>query len=82
MASKKNTLRIVITKFPESCQEITELFHHSDFFRSICEDYVDCLQVLERLSATHRMINKGYIKEYKALLQELEKELLVRLKKD
>lgn len=79
MASKNKTLDIVIKRFPESCHEITELFSHSDYFRSICEDYVDCLQVIKRFESTNQMINKGYQKEYEALLQELEKELREKL---
>ena len=79
MASKNTTLYIVIERFPEASQQITELFHQSDFFRSICEDYADCLQVIKRLECSRQMTKKGYKKEYEALLEDLERELFSKL---
>jgi len=79
MASKKKVLNAVIKKFPESHHLILELFHQSDFFRSICEDYAVCFETIKRLESSKQMIKKGYKKEYTILLEELEKELFKKL---
>ena len=79
MASEKKVLNTVIKRFPESRLQIVELFHQSDFFRSICEDYAVCFEVIKRLESSKQMTKKGYNKEYKILLEELEKELISRL---
>lgn len=80
MASKNRVLNIVLKKFPESHQLISDLFNQSDFFRSICEDYASCVQVIKTLESSNRMSNKGYLEEYEELLQDLEKELILKLK--
>ena len=80
MASEKNVLAVVVKRFPESCQQITKLYLSSDFFRSLCHDYWDCLQVIKNLEASNRMMQKRYDKEYRILLKELEKELRAGLK--
>lgn len=79
MASKNSILDVVLKRFPESEQLIEELFAESDCFRSICENYADCIEVLNRYESCNRMTRKGYIKEYRELLKELEKELLSKL---
>ena len=79
MANKNKALDIVSRKFPESRHLIIELFHQSDFFRSICEDYALCLETIIRLDASKHMIKKGYKKEYEDLLQDLENELISKL---
>jgi hypothetical protein len=81
MASKNQSLNTVIERFPEVGCQITEFYHQSDFFRSICEDYADCLEVIKRLESSNHMTEKGYKKEYQALLDDLEKELFLKLKK-
>ena len=79
MASEKEVLNTVIDRFPESCLQITELFSQSDYFRSICQDYVLCVQVIKNLDAARQMHKKGYKKEYEALLKDLEAELISKL---
>jgi len=80
MASKKEVLHQVIRKFPDSCQLITELFDSSDYFKSLCKDYADCLQVIEQFEISDKMKKRGYYREYEELLEELEQELSARLK--
>ena len=80
MASEKDVLVAVVGRFPKSCQQITKLYHSSDFFRSLCNDYWDCLQVIKNLEASDKMMQKRYDKEYRILLKELEKELRAGLK--
>lgn len=79
MANKNKALDIVSKKFPASRHLIIELFHQSDFFRSICEDYAVCFETIKRLESSEQMIKKGYKREYTILLEELEKELFTKL---
>jgi len=81
MASKNKTLDTVIKRFPESGSQIEELFADSDFFRSICEDYAECLHILNRIEFSNQINRRGYKKEYQTLLQELEEELISKLKR-
>jgi len=80
MASKNYVLNIVRENFPGSYRLITELYHSSDYFRSLCEDFTDCLQVVRRIESSDKMSSKGYYEEYVKLLDELEKELREKLK--
>ena len=80
MASKKEVLKIVAERFPESNNQIINLFPKSEFFRSICEDYVNCLQTMDRLESSKQMKKIGFKREYESLLQELEDELMSNLR--
>ena len=80
MASVKKIQQIVAKRFPESDHQITELYHKSEFFRSICEDYIDCLQTIERLKSSKKQIKKNIKKEYELLLQDIENELVSNLR--
>ena len=80
MASINLDLARINGRFPEYRHQITELYHTSDLFRSICIDYAACLGVVERLNTLNRMVEKGYKEEYEQILMELETELLSKLK--
>ena len=82
MASKNTALYTVTERFPEASHQIAELFHQSDFFRSICEDYADCVKVIKGFECSRQMTKKGYKKEYEALLEDLERELFSKLKEN
>ena len=79
MASEKVILESVVKRFPESHQLITKLYHTSEFFRSLCDDFADCLQVIDNLASSEKMNRKGYYEEYLNLLSELEAELAGQL---
>ena len=79
MASKKFSLKRVLTRFPEQALLIEELYAASDSFRSLCEDYTECSEVIKNLDYSEHMIQTGYKEEYEALLQELEQELISKL---
>lgn len=82
MASKKSPLKIVLSKFPEQALLIKELFVVSESFRSLCEDYADCLNVIKDLDCYSQMLQKGYKNEYEVLLLELEEEVFSRLNQE
>lgn len=75
-------METVIKRFPDYETGIRKLFVTSDFFRSICEDYAECVKVLENMDSADQMKRKGYREEYVGLLQDLEKELLDKLSKE
>ena len=78
---KDKVLDTIINKYPHSKTKIKKLFHESDIFRSICEDYFECLQVIKRIEYLENINKKGYKKEYEELLEKLKWELFLSLKK-
>jgi hypothetical protein len=81
MASKKTSLKKVLEKFPEHHLLIEELYRESDSFRSLCEDYVECMEIIKNIDYSECIIRAGYKQEYETLLHELEEELLTKLSK-
>ena len=79
MTSKKLIIETLRKKFPDQANLIVELFEESDSFRSLCEDYLECRQVIERLKYATTMVEQGYLEEYKTLLEELEDEITHRI---
>ena len=81
MASKKSILKKVLQMFPDHHLLIEELYRESDSFRSLCEDYSECLEINKNLDYSECIIQAGYKQEYEMLLHELEEELFARLNK-
>lgn len=79
MTRKKLDLEAVLKKFPNQTTLIHELYMESDSFRSLCEDFLECQEVIERLKSSTTMVGKGYLQEYEILLDELEQELVNKL---
>jgi hypothetical protein len=79
MTSKKLIIEKLMEKFPDQANLICELFEESDSFRSVCEDYMECRQVIERLKYVTTMAEQGYLQEYKILFEELEDEIAHRI---
>ena len=79
MTSKKLIIETLMEKFPDQANLIRELFEESDSFRSLCEDYMECRQVIERLKYATTMVEQGYLQEYKILIEELEDEITHRI---
>ena len=82
MASKKSSLKKVLNRFPDHHLLIEELYRESDSFRSLCEDYLECLKIIKNLDYSENMVKTGYKEEYEELLLELENELKSRLKEE
>jgi hypothetical protein len=79
MTSKKLIIEALMEKFPDQTNLIRELFEESDSFRSVCEDYRECRQVIDRLKYATTMVEQGYLQEYKKLSKELEEEITHRI---
>ena len=79
MTSKKLIIETLMEKFPDQAYLIVELFEESDSFRSLCEDYMECRQVIERLKYATTMVEQGYLQEYNILFEELEEEITHRI---
>ena len=79
MTSKKLIIETLRKKFPDQANLIVELFEESDSFRSVCEDYLECRQVIERLKYATKIVEQGYLQEYKILSEELEEEITHRI---
>ena len=82
MASKKLSLQKVLNRFPEHTLIIEDLYQTSDSFRSLCEDYVECSEIVQKLDYAENMIQSGYQEEYETLLLELEIELISKLQEE
>jgi hypothetical protein len=78
MLSEQDILKMVINKFPEQANRLTELFYKDENFREICEDYVLCIRSMDKIISTTSMTNR-ILKEYKKALKELENEMLMYL---
>ena len=79
MTTKNITVEKIHEKFPEQIQIINELFEESESFRSLCEDYIDCQSVIERLRYNLKMMGKDTLQEDIQLSGELEEEILSRI---
>ena len=79
MTSKKLIIEALRKKFPDQVNLIRELFEESDSFRSVCEDYLECRQVIERLKYATKIVEQGYLQEYRKLSEELEEEITHRI---
>jgi hypothetical protein len=76
MATKKSPVKQVLERFPEKGILIENLYTASDSFRCLCQDFAECLDVIQKLDNSNEMIRCGYKKEYEVLLNELEEELI------
>ena len=61
--------------FPERAEQIPRLALCNDAFRTICEEYGMALEALGRLEMRNHPLDLEKIIEYRALIQDLEREL-------
>ena len=54
---------------------MTHLYRKDENFREICEDYVLCLESIDKIIVTNKSNNR-ILEEYKKALNELEIEML------
>lgn len=69
-----NTVDLIKQKFPMQSGRIEELYQSNDDFRSLCVDYLYCLNELQKID---RDVDekKVSVKEYQKLEEDLESEL-------
>jgi hypothetical protein len=82
MTTKNSAIEKMQEKFPARIQIINELFEESASFRTLCEDYMDCQSVIERLRYNLKMMEKDILQEYVQLSGELEEEIISRIKSE
>jgi len=75
----ENTLRIIISEFPQYHKNITEIFYESTNFIEICEDYVLCLEFIRNLESQQGVEKEKEILALKKLIAELKEELLSKI---
>lgn len=80
MKSVKDQLGILKDNFPTQENKIEDLYHEDPVFRTLCSDYIYCLEALQKLR-TEFSENKNSVGEYEQVKQELEDELRDYLKK-
>jgi len=66
---------LVKARFAEAASAIERSFAQEPSFRSLCEDYRDCLTTLERLQGADPGSADARRQEYTELREELEKEI-------
>ena len=79
MTTKNSIIEKLHEKFPEQIHIINELYEESESFRTLCEDYVECQSVIERLRYNLKMMESDTLQEYLQLFRELEEEIYNRL---
>jgi hypothetical protein len=74
-----NILETITSAFPQHRNDIIALYSESQSFIEICEDYVLCLETIQKLESDNRL-NKGQkINDLKSAIIYLEEELLSRI---
>jgi hypothetical protein len=76
MELMKMLLSTVKKKFPEQSDRIEALYEADKDFRTLCSDYLSCIQFIQKLE-TNDNHNQSSIKEYRDIKKELEKELYI-----
>lgn len=76
MAILRISLLAVLKRFPAFEKTMKRLYREDDTFQSICEDYAECSEALQRWSQSALEEAPTRRKEYADLLQDLEVEIL------
>lgn len=69
----------VMARFPESCDRVLRLLQERESFRSICDDYEQCLLSLRHWRESGIEEAAARRVEYAALLDDLEAEIRQQL---
>lgn len=79
MEAQNFQLQAVKERFPMQEKDIINLYYHDLEFRAICEDYYLCMFYLSKFRKETSETEQS-VEEYEKMKQELESELLDRLK--
>ena len=79
MTTTEDTLRTIIAEFPMHKREITIQYYESKNFIETCEDYVICLEAIEKLETMNNLKKEKEINDLKLVMTELKEELLSRI---
>lgn len=75
IAATEAALAPILEKFPEAWAKIRQLFQQSLSFKSLCEDYRDCLAAWQYWRQAPSEEAPKLSLSYAELLQELEQEV-------
>ena len=70
------SLYILFERFPEQKETIKALFKNNESFKTLCEDYRLCRESLQHWNQSLDDDAPARMREYEALLRELEEEIL------
>lgn len=79
MSIIRNSLFAVIERFPHRKAAVGRLFRENGTFQTLCEDYWTCSRALQHWNESASKEAVARRKEYKALLKELEAEIIMNL---
>ena len=79
MAVIKSSLFYVFKRFPEHKDAIHQHFRKNENFQTICDDYRQCAEALDRWNGSTSEEAPARRNEYADLLQDLESEILQTL---
>lgn len=74
--SQETALGCVVGRFPSREEVISDLYRTDQDFRSLCEDYCECLKSLARWTGETSENADVYQQDYRELLGELEAEIV------
>lgn len=80
MESANTHLAVMIEQYPEYKKRIVDLYDNDPAFRSLCSDYVLCLQYFQRIR-TEVNEKRLSLDEYEEVKKDLESELRSYLSK-
>lgn len=63
-------------RFPDRKETIKALFEKNESFQTLCDDYRQCAEALRYWNRSSDEDAPARMREYKALLRELEEEIL------
>ena len=69
-------LFILFERFPERTEAIKMLFKNNESFKILCKDYHRCGETLQHWNRSLDEVAPARVREYEALLHELEEEIL------
>jgi hypothetical protein len=75
MPAKTNILNLITARFAGQDLLIERAYRHDASFRSLCEDYRDCVDAIERLQNEGSTIAATRREEYTEVLEELGCEI-------
>jgi hypothetical protein len=71
----------ILERFSERTEEIKVLYKSDESFKTLCEDYRQCAEARQYWAQSLHEDAPARVREYEALLQELEEEILQMVNK-
>ena len=73
---------LLMKRFPDCKDALLQMYRTSKSFRSICENYQECLEAVRYWSQSEHETAVDRHREYQSLLHELEQDILESLGMD